>query len=295
MRKLIPALWAVASLLAFDALAADKKIVLIAGAPSHGPGEHEHRAGCLLLKSGLDQVPGVTSVVYSNGWPDKADAFAGAAAIVVYSDGGGGHPLLQGDRLQTIGALMDQGVGLACIHYAVEPTKEKGEAEFLDWIGGAFEIHWSVNPHWDAEFKLFPKHPITRGVKPFTMRDEWYFNMRFRDGMKDVMPILSAVPPASTADRTDGPHSGNPTMRAAVKRGDLQHVAWASERAGGGRGFGFTGAHFHKNWGDDNFRKLTLNALLWVAKAEVPADGVQSHVTPEQLKQNLDDKSGRKK
>ena len=49
------------------ASAADKKIVLIAGVPSHGPGEHEHRAGCLLLKSGLDQVPGVTSVVYSNG------------------------------------------------------------------------------------------------------------------------------------------------------------------------------------------------------------------------------------
>ena len=64
---------------------------------------------------------------------------------------------------------------------------------------------------------------------------------------------------------------------------------------GGGRGFGFTGAHFHRNWGDDNFRKLTLNALLWVAKVEVPADGVRSHVTPEQLKQNLDDKGGRKK
>ena len=80
-----------------------------------------------------------------------------------------------------------------------------------------------------------------------------------------------------------------------LKRGEPQHMAWASERAGGGRGFGFTGAHFHKNWGDDNFRKLTLNALLWVAKAEVPADGVQSRVTPEQLKENLDDKGGRKK
>jgi type 1 glutamine amidotransferase len=295
MRKLIPVLLAVASLLNFGALAADKKIVLIAGSPSHGPGEHEHRAGCLLLKSGLDQVRGVTSVVYSNGWPDSTDAFAGAAAIVVYSDGGGGHPLLQGDRLKTIGALMDQGVGLACIHYAVEPTKEKGETEFLAWIGGAFEINWSVNPHWDAEFKQFPKHPITQGVKPFTMRDEWYFNMRFRDGMKGVTPILTAVPPPSTADRKDGPHEGNPAMRAMVARGEPQHMAWASERTGGGRGFGFTGAHFHKNWGDDNFRKLTLNALLWVAKADVPADGVQSQITPEQLNQNLDDKGGRKK
>ncbi len=91
----------------------EKKIVFLAGPPSHGPGEHEHRAGCLLLKACLDQVPGITSEVYSNGWPkDPEAAFAGAAAIIVYSDGGGGHPLLQGERLKLIGNLMNQGVGL---------------------------------------------------------------------------------------------------------------------------------------------------------------------------------------
>src|SRR6516225_4395554 len=109
------------------ASAADKKIVFIAGSPSHGPGEHEHRAGCLLLKSCLDQVSGVTSVVYGNGWPeDPKTAFADAATVVIYSDGGGGHPLLRDNRLQTLRHLLDQGVGLVCIHYAVEPTKEKG-------------------------------------------------------------------------------------------------------------------------------------------------------------------------
>ena len=58
----------------------------------------------------------------------------------------------------------------------------------------------------------------------------------------------------------------------------------------GGRGFGFTGAHTHANWGDPNQRKVVLNALLWIAKAEVPANGVQSTVTPEQLQENLDPK-----
>lgn len=279
---------------ASSGVAADKKIVFIAGNPSHGPGEHEHRAGCLLLQSCLAGVPGVTSVVYSNGWPaDAGAAFADAAAIVVYCDGGGGHPMLKDDRLQTIGKLMRQGVGLACLHYGVEPTREKGEREFLDWIGGAFEVHWSVNPHWDANFKSLPDHPITRGVKPFQIRDEWYFNMRFRDGMKGVTPILSAVPDGSTTNRDDGPHSGNPAMREMVARGQVQHVAWAAERPDGGRGFGFTGAHFHKNWGDDNFRKVALNAILWVAKVEVPVDGVQSKVTPEQLAANLDPKGRR--
>jgi type 1 glutamine amidotransferase len=292
MKKLLLLSTLIATTLAVSA--ADKKIVFIAGAPSHPPGEHEHRAGCLLLKSCLDQVPGITSAVYTNGWPGDPQAFDGADAVVIYSDGGGRHPFLQNDRLSTLGALLDKGVGLACIHYACEPTKEKGQKEFLDWIGGAFEIHWSVNPHWDADFKSFPKHPITRGVQAFSMRDEWYFHMRFRDDMKGVKPILSAVAPESTMSRPDGPHEGNPAVREAVKRGEPQHVAWAAERAGGGRGFGFTGGHFHKNWGDDQFRKVVLNAILWVAKADVPKDGVKSQVTQELLAQNLDPKPPRK-
>jgi hypothetical protein len=272
-------------------LAADKKVVFIAGKPSHGPGDHEHRAGCLLLKACLDKTPGITSVVYSNGWPDNpAAAFAGASTVVVYSDGGGGHPLLEADHLKTLEALMKQGVGLVCIHYAVEPTIEKGQKEFLDWIGGCFEINRSVNPTWTAEFKELPHHEVTRGVNPFRIYDEWYFYMRFRDGMKGVTPILSAIAPESTMSRSDGPHEGNPAVRESVKRGEPQHMAWVAERPDGGRGFGFTGAHYHKNWGNDDFRKLVLNAIVWTAKAEVPLEGIQSQVTVEDLKQNLDPK-----
>jgi hypothetical protein len=274
------------------AAAADNaKIVFLAGPPSHGPAEHEHRAGCLLLKTCLDNVPGVSAEVYSNGWPrDPEAAFAGAAAVVVYSDGGGGHPLLQDDRLKVIGGLMNKGVGLVCIHYAVEPTKEKGEREFLEWIGGCFETDWSVNPTWRPGFKPLPTHPITRGVNLQSINDEWYFHMRFRDDMKGVLPILSAVPPASTMSRPDGAHEGNPAVRAAVRRGEPQVVAWACERPDGGRGFGFTGGHYHRNWGNDDFRKLVLNAILWTAKVEVPADGVECKLAEDQLRRNLDKK-----
>ena len=271
--------------------AQNAKVVLIAGPPSHGRGEHEHRGGCLLLKSCLDQMPGVTSEVYSNGWPQNPEAaFAGVASVVVYSDGGGGHPLLRDARLKTIADLMKQGVGLVCLHYAVEPTKEAGEKEFLDWIGGCFETDWSVNPTWRAVFKPLPTHPITRGVKPPNMNDEWYFHIRFRDGMKGVLPILAAVPTASTMSRPDGAHEGNPAVRAAVKGGEPQIVAWACERPDGGRGFGFTGGHYHRNWGNDDFRKLVLNAILWTAKVEVPAAGVDCKVTEDELRRNLDRK-----
>ena len=76
--------------------------------------------------------------------------------------------------------------------------------------GGYFETDWSVNPHWTADFTALPDHPITQGIAPFSMLDEWYFNMRFVPGMEGVTPVLSAVPPAETMERGDGPHSGNP-------------------------------------------------------------------------------------
>jgi hypothetical protein len=127
-------------------------------------------------------------------------------------------------------------------------------------------------------------------VNPISITDEWYFHMRFRDGMKGVIPILSAVPPESTMNRSDGPHEGNPAVREAVKQGEPQVVAWACERPDGGRGFGFTGGHYHKNWGNDDVRKLVLNAILWTAKVEVPVTGVDCKVTEEDLKRNLDRK-----
>ncbi|MGE3312154.1 MAG: ThuA domain-containing protein [Limisphaerales bacterium] len=268
----------------------EARILLIAGNPSHGPGEHEHNAGCELLAAKLNQQPGVRAEVHRRGWPADEKAFDGAAAVFIYSDGGNGHPAIQPERLAKLGELMARGVGLGTCHYGVEvPKGDPGDA-WLKWTGGYFETFWSVNPHWDAEFSSFPTHPITRGVKPFQARDEWYYHMRFPDGMRNVTPILSALPPKSTLNRPDGPHSGNPHVRAAIERGEPQHVMWCIERPDGGRGFGFTGAHFHRNWANDNFRKLVLNALLWIAKVDVPAEGAPSTVTDEEMKLNLDPK-----
>ena len=281
------------------ALAADKKIVLIAGKPSHGPGAHEHRAGCLLLQKCLAGFPGVKVFVYDGGWPTKQvdgqtvdnDAvLEDADAIVIYSDGGAKHPALVGEHLATLGRQIKRGAGLGALHYAVEPTKDKGQAEWLDWIGGAFEINWSVNPHWDGNFKALPVHAVTRGVKPFTTNDEWYFNMRFRAGMKGVTPILSDVPPPSTMSRPDGAHSGNPGIRELVANQTPQHVMWVTENANGSRGFGFTGGHHHASWQKEDQRKLVLNAILWLAKVEVPKDGVASTVTAADIAANLDPK-----
>lgn len=290
--KLLPLFASLA--LASSALAADKKIVFIAGRISHGPAQHEHRAGCLLLKSCLDKVPGITSVVYSNGWPREASAFDSADAVIIYADGGDGHPAIQQDHLKTLDGLMRKGVGMGCIHYAVEIPAGRGGPELLRWIGGYFETNRSVNPTWEADYKSFPDHPIAHGVKPFKIRDEWYYHMRFPENMENVTPILTAIPPDSTRGKPgiDDQHGGNPEVQK--HKGEAEHMMWAIQRPDGGRGFGISGAHFHKNWGDDNFRRVVLNAIVWSAKMDVPPDGVQSSVTAEELAANLDDKGPKK-
>ncbi len=277
------------TLLAADTFAADKKLVLIAGRPSHPPGMHEFRAGCLLLQQCLATVPGLQTVVYTNGWPQDDALLRDADALVIYSDGGGGHPAIQKDRLQLLGSLIERGVGFGAMHYACEVPAGKGGREFKEWIGGYYEDKFSCNPIWKPEFQTFPDHPIARGVQPFTIEDEWYFNMRFRDDLQGVVGVLVAKP---SNDVRDGPYvwpqGPYPHIEAAQGREEL--MMWAVERPGGARGFGFTGGHFHRNWGDPNFRKVVLNALVWAAKADVPPQGIASTLPPDALTQNLDPK-----
>jgi len=265
---------------------AENRVVLIAGAPSHDPGSHEFYAGCLVLKRCLDSFPGISITVHSNGWPADPQAFDSASAIVIYADGGPRHPLLQGDHRQVLGELMRGGVGLGCIHFAVEVPKENGARELLDWIGGYYEVGYSINPVWMAEFKHLPQSPVTRGVKPFVLEDEWYFNIRFRQGKKGVTPILVTTP---TDKVRLGPYSKR-YLDVERALGQQETLMWTTERPDGGRGLGLTGGHFHKSWGNENFRKLVLNGILWLTKIDVPPNGVQSIVTEEDLQQNLDSK-----
>jgi type 1 glutamine amidotransferase len=269
--------------------AADKRILLIAGKPSHGPGEHEFRAGCLLLKKCLDPVPGVQVEVYTNGWPGSDSVFEGADAVVIYSDGGAGNPAIQGNRIQLIDGLAKRGVGLGFMHYALEAPKGEAGSAMQRWIGGYYEDHYSVNPMWTPDYQSFPAHPVTRGVGPFALLDEWYFNMRWAEDTKGITHILAATP----SDKVrNGPYvyPPGPYEHIVAAKGRQETMMWTLERPDGGRGFGFSGGHAHVNWFNDDYRKVVLNAILWVAKADVPPSGVQSSVAPEELSLNLDHK-----
>lgn len=281
---------------ALTAAAVEKtKIVLVAGKQSHGWGAHEHRAGSMLLADRLNKSElGIEAVVVTEGWPQDNSMFDDAATVVVYADGWSMHPIKP--NMDFFDSLAKRGVGLVTIHWATEVQRGPLAEKFLEWQGGFCDVGWSVNPHWDGDFKNLPDHPITNGVKPFILNDEWYYHLRFTEDRKNVTPILTGFPDESTLVRPDGPRSGNPDVRKSIANGEGQVVAWAYERPGGGRGFGFTGGHKHENWADDDFRKLVLNAICWTAGVDVPEDGVQSP-TPdrEELDKNQDERKPSKR
>jgi putative heme-binding domain-containing protein len=273
------------------------KVVFIHGKRSHGTMAHEHRAGSLLLAKALtDAKLGINAQVLPEmGYPSDPAVLADAATIVIFCTGHQGH--LLNPKLDEFDALMKKGTGVIMIHWATEAVMGNPGKKFLEWMGGYCALNWSVNPHWSPNFTTFPDHPIARGLTPFSLDDEWYYHMRFVPDLKGVTPILSALPGPETLERPDGDRSGNSTVRKAVANGESQHVAWAYERPDGkGRGFGFTGAHNHVSWQNDNFRKVVLNAILWTAHVDVPQGGVPSiRPTDEEIHTNLDDKGQRKK
>jgi Trehalose utilisation len=251
---------------------APKKLVLIAGTKSHGPNTHEYEKGVRLFKYCLDTAPnvrGVETIVVTDGWPADVKLLDQAATILLFSDGSDievkKHPLLNGDRLDIFARQMKRGCGYVAIHYTTFTPKDL-EGRFLDWVGGYYDYESGPPPkHWSSKHvvdnynlkAMTPEHPIARGLEPFKLHEEYYFQMRFRPSDKRRSNILG------------------------FGDDDTSAVAWAVEREDGGRGFAYTGGHFHKNWANENVRRMALNALLWTAHVEVPPGGVKSSLPPD--------------
>jgi len=262
---------------------AKTKIVIIAGVKSHPSGQHEFAAGSKLLARALNEQSGldVEAVVVTDGWPKDEGVFEGAKSIVCYADGGGKHPFV--GHLDKVDALAAKGVGIMCMHYAVEVVAGQAGEPFKRWIGGHYEGGYSVNPHWDADTKVNKEHPVSRGVQPMKANDEWYFHIRFAEPMT-ATPLLEATPTRELIKRYI---HWNPSADAEL--GKPQTLMWGLQRPDGGRGVGFNGGHWHRNWAIDDFRKLVLNAIVWSAGIEVPEGGVKSNpITEAQLNENLD-------
>ncbi|WP_395750144.1 PVC-type heme-binding CxxCH protein [Prosthecobacter sp.] len=264
---------------------AEKRIVFIAGGPSHGPGEHEYRAGSLLLARALNEQSGLrVKAEVISGWPEDATVLKAAAAIIVFDSA----TKSIGSHLDEVDKLAKEGRGVMFLHYAVHPSAQVGEKYYRPWTGAAFESGFSVNPFWIADLEPLPAHPVSRGIQgPVRAYDEFYYNMRFRPEKNGVLDLATATPTRENIVMVNNLW----TQAGYEGLNQKQTLLWGTQREDGGRGAGFTGGHYHKNWALDDYRKLVLNAIVWVAGMEVPEGGVKSDpITVEDLNANLDDK-----
>ena len=203
-----------------------KKIVFIAGPDSHGKGEHEYNGGVTFLAEKIKEgMPEMDTAVFHNGWPKDTAALRGASTIVLFCDGAEGHLAIP--HLAELESMMDRGTGFVTLHFTMEVPKGHEANRFRDLVGGYFETDWSVNPFWSPEIKSLPAHPIANGVKAFSVRDEWYYHIRFVQDESTITPILHVLPPDSTLSRPEGSHTNNPHVREAVLQRKLpQTIAW---------------------------------------------------------------------
>lgn len=249
------------------------KIVLIAGPiTGHDKNTHEYEKNVILLKTLLDTSPNLKNVrteAYFQGWPQDERTLDDADTIVLVTDGSDrketDHPLYVGDRLRVLEKQMRRGCGFMQFHWSTF-APSRFHDQITEWIGGYFDYEKGNTPnHWYSAIQTWTGptmladagHPICRGVAPFPLQEEFYYRIRFRPDDPRVKPILLTHPPNETQDYP---------------------VGWAVERKEGGRGFGFTGGHFYKNWWQPDYRRLILNAIVWTAGREVPAGGVESRL-----------------
>jgi type 1 glutamine amidotransferase len=240
---------------------------------------HEYIKSVRLLKVMLDMatnLQGLKTEVHYNGWPEDPSTLDDADVIMTISDGQDGPdigypvPFMTVERMAVMERQMKRGCGFITFHFSTFAPDTYGQ-HVLEWGGGYFDWQdeggkrswYSAIKTLDTEVQLpSPDHPIARGVRPFRALEEFYYNIRFGSNDRRLVPILSV-----------------PALETNLPNGKV--VAWAVQRADGGRGFGTTTGHYYANWKNADYRKLILNAIVWASGAEVPIQGVESRFYPD--------------
>ncbi|HEY0864813.1 MAG TPA: cupin domain-containing protein [Lacunisphaera sp.] len=250
---------------------AAKKIVLIGGKKSHGPGMHDFPNGIPYLAALLRAAPafsGAEVLTYTTGFPDDLSVLQGASAVVLYFDGVQEKPapLLAPARVAALQKLMDAGAGLIALHQASTLPAGDQTVPLTDWLGAKRDGMFDRVTETATVRPATPAHPVAAGVTEVTYPDEFYPTLVFARSPGNLTPILTAHIAPTSGDSM-------PANAAPPPRADYV-VAWAFERPAGGRAFGFTGLHYLNALALPQIRQLLVNAIAWTARMEVPAGGI---------------------
>ncbi|MCC7084564.1 MAG: ThuA domain-containing protein [Pirellulales bacterium] len=234
-----------------------KKLLIIGDKPDgHPKTMHEFMAGANVLTALLKNIDGL-EVAMVNGkepWPDGPERIRRADGVVIFVSQGAKWAQSDARRYEALAQLAARGGGISALHWGIGAVEGKDIEGDQNRIGG---IHGgSDRKHIELEAKLIPveNHPITRGVRPFEIKDEFYYQLKFAQDGK-LTPIVQA--------ELDGAR---------------ETVSWAWERPDGGRSFGFGMLHFHANWNNAAYRRIVAQGVLWTMKLDEPSHEVDVSV-----------------
>jgi type 1 glutamine amidotransferase len=262
-------------------VAAETKILFLAGPRDHGmPGRHEYERDLRTLAQSFERsknLPGVRTQVLVGSLPRDLEAVRDAAVIVIESSSDRAenetHPLFPPDPrtnhrgydpettayLKSLDVLIkEKKIGIVLLHYATWAENWSARAYYLAWTGGLWVQTGSKNPVDEWRMTLESRrHPVLRGVKPWTYRDEVFCRYLLPADTRRTNLILA-------------------TPKEDKLKIGPQIAAWAYQRDDGGRAFVFGGLDFRDNLAQDNYRRFLLNGIAWAAQLEIPKGGIES-------------------
>ncbi|HVL13718.1 MAG TPA: ThuA domain-containing protein, partial [Gemmata sp.] len=237
------------------AVVAPKKVLLVSSPPDGHPSTtHEYVAGLDVLARLLKPVEGleVTVAKAEGAWKDGPELVGRSDVVVLFLSEGAKWLSADEKRLAAFRALAKRGGGLVVLHWGMGTKDAEPVAAFVELFGachgGPDRKHKVVEC---AIAPADPRHPAANGIKPSRVKEEFYYQLKMPKGDHGVKPVLLAE--IDSAKET---------------------VAWAWERPGGGRSFGFSGLHFHEHWKREDYRRLVAQGVVWAAGLAVPENGL---------------------
>lgn len=264
-RKLIVSL-SLVSLLTFSTSTAEaKRILLLWQSPDgHPVNTHEYETGIKIIANWF-QKNTEHQVVVSKAdepWEDGPQLLDQADSVVMYLAQGAQWIRKQPERLKAFQEYVAQGGGLCGLHWAIGSKRDEDIPDFVKLLGA---IHGGRDRKYKflkTEFRpAANSHPIRHGLKPMTVEDEFYYQLKTVKSPNPVVPIMESL--------IDG---------------EWYMTSWAWERPDGGRSFAFSGLHYHVNWGEENYRRLVFQGILWTLKEEIPETGLTVDIDSDWLK-----------
>ncbi|MBM4005444.1 MAG: DUF1080 domain-containing protein [Planctomycetes bacterium] len=241
-----------------------RKLLLIGGPFDHHPvGSHEYMAGLRIISKCLEGVEGLDIRIANSedAWNEGPDMIDSSDGVLLFREQGARWLKQDPKRLAAFERLAKRGGGCAALHFGMGTVDAENIEPFVSIFGACHGGPDRKDNVFDTMLTIADRqHPVCRGIGPFAVRDEFYYQLK----------------------RVKRPASITPLLQATLE-GNAETIAWAWDRADGGRSFGFTGLHFHENWKLPEYRRLVAQGILWSLKLPIPENGVKVDVPDEVL------------